>query len=146
MKKFGVILLCIAMLITTLSGCGSTGGKQETQNNQSADNHLTVYLWDSSLMGEFAAYVKQQCPDVEVEFISGNNNVFLYAIWKNTVSFRILLPPDGFLPRMHRSCAPICWISAVTMWSAASIPMRCNSIRKATEVFTGCRYAVFRKL
>lgn len=78
MKKFGVILLCIAMLITTLSGCGSTGGKQETENNQSADNHLTVYLWDSSLMGAFAAYVKEQCPDAEVEFISGNNNVFLY--------------------------------------------------------------------
>ena len=59
MKKLWAIMLCIAMLITTLSGCGSTGGKQETQNNQSADNHLMVYLWDSSLMGEFAAYVKE---------------------------------------------------------------------------------------
>ena len=29
-------------------------------------------------MSEFASYVKEQCPDVEVEFISGNNNVFLY--------------------------------------------------------------------
>lgn len=78
MKKIGVILLCIAMLITTLSGCGTTNGKPETENNQNADNHLTVYLWDSSLMGEFASYVKEQCPDVDVEFISGNNNVFLY--------------------------------------------------------------------
>lgn len=78
MKKIGVILLCIAMLITTLSGCGTTNGKPETENNQNADNHLTVYLWDSSLMGEFASYVKEQCPDVDVEFIAGNNNVFLY--------------------------------------------------------------------
>ena len=78
MKKTWTILLCLVLLITSLSGCGSTGGKQETENNQSADNHLTVYLWDSSLMGEFAAYVKEQCPDVDVEFISGNNNVFLY--------------------------------------------------------------------
>ena len=78
MKKIWVILLCIAMLITTLSGCGTTNGKPETENNQNTDNHLSVYLWDSSLMGEFAAYVKEQCPDVDVEFIAGNNNVFLY--------------------------------------------------------------------
>lgn len=74
MKKFGVVLLCIAMLIATLSGCAA----RKPETNQNADNHLTVYLWDSALMGEFAAYVKQQCPDVDVEFISGNNNVFLY--------------------------------------------------------------------
>ena len=78
MKKFGMLLLCIALLMTTLTGCGSSGGKQETGSNQKADNHLTVYLWDSALMGEFAAHVKEQCPDVDVEFIAGNNNVFLY--------------------------------------------------------------------
>lgn len=78
MKKLWAIMLCLVLLIMSLSGCGAPGGKSETENNQNADNHLTVYLWDSSLMGEFAAYVKQQCPDVEVEFISGNNNVFLY--------------------------------------------------------------------
>lgn len=78
MRKIGAILLCIAMLMVTLSGCGASGGKQETATNPKADNHLTVYLWDSSLMGEFASYVKQQCPDVDVEFLAGNNNVFLY--------------------------------------------------------------------
>ena len=72
MKKFWTVLLCSVMLITIFSGCGNSTGKTEN------DNHLTVYLWDSSLMGEFASYVKEQCPDVDVEFISGNNNVFLY--------------------------------------------------------------------
>ena len=77
-RKMISILLCAAMLIGLLAGCGTAENKQPVQNEQEANNHLTVYLWDSSLMGEFAAYVKQQCPDVAVEFISGNNNVFLY--------------------------------------------------------------------
>lgn len=77
-RRTWALLLSVVLLITTLSGCGSLSGKQEAEDNQKEDNHLTVYLWDSSLMGEFATYVKEQCPDVDVEFISGNNNVFLY--------------------------------------------------------------------
>ena len=77
-RRIGALLLSAVLLITALGGCGSFGGKQEAGNNRKDDNHLTVYLWDSSLMGEFASYVKEQCPDVDVEFISGNNNVFLY--------------------------------------------------------------------
>lgn len=77
MKKICAVLLCAAMLITILSGCGTSTGKPETGNRKD-ENRLTVYLWDSALMGEFTAYVKEQCPDVDVEFISGNNNVFLY--------------------------------------------------------------------
>lgn len=72
MKKRRIVafLLGIALLMTALGGCGVSARKP--------DDHLTVYLWDSSLIGEFTAYVKEQCPDVDVEFISGNNNVFLY--------------------------------------------------------------------
>ena len=77
-RRIWALLLSVVLLITTLGGCGSFGGKQEAGNNRKDDNHLTVYLWDSSLLGEFASYVKEQCPDVEVEFIAGNNNVFLY--------------------------------------------------------------------
>lgn len=77
-RRIWALLLSTTLLITALGGCGSFGGKQEAGNNRKDDNHLTVYLWDSSLMGEFASYVKEQCPDVDVEFISGNNNVFLY--------------------------------------------------------------------
>lgn len=77
-RRIWALLLSAVLLITALGGCGSFGGKQEAENNRKDDNHLTVYLWDSSLMGEFASYVKEQCPDVEVEFIAGNNNVFLY--------------------------------------------------------------------
>lgn len=78
MKKIWAILLSVAMLIMILSGCGSSNGKEEAVSTQKDDVHLTVYLWETTLFDEFAAYVKEQCPDVEIEFIAGNNNVFLY--------------------------------------------------------------------
>lgn len=71
-KKILSLMFAVLMMMITLVGCGSFG------NDQAADNHITVYLWDNGLCEEFASYVKEQCPDVEVEFISGNNNVFLY--------------------------------------------------------------------
>ena len=72
------VLLCAALLITALAGCGTAERPQPASEEESGRQHITVYLWSSELMGEFAAYVKEQCPDVDVEFISGNNNVFLY--------------------------------------------------------------------
>lgn len=81
MRRYLAFLLLAALLLTSLFGCGakrSETEKQDTAATQTDRKHLTVYLWDSSLMGEFAAYVKQQCSDVDVEFLSGNNNVFLY--------------------------------------------------------------------
>lgn len=78
-KRILAVLLSLALIITMLSACSPSDGKEAgTKDSQKDDKHLTVYLWDSALMGEFAAYVKEQCPDVDVEFIAGNNNVFLY--------------------------------------------------------------------
>ena len=79
-----VLLLCAVMLMTALCGCGASGAKpaeadrQEQADAQDVNSKLTVYLWDSSLMGTLAPYIKEQCPDLDIEFISGNNNVFLY--------------------------------------------------------------------
>ena len=79
-----VLLLCAVMLMTALCGCGASGAKpaeadrQEQANAQDVNSKLTVYLWDSSLMGTLAPYIKEQCPDLDIEFIPGNNNVFLY--------------------------------------------------------------------
>ena len=79
-----VLLLCAVMLMTALCGCGASGAKpaeadrQGQADAQEVNSKLTVYLWDSSLMGTLAPYIKEQCPDLDIEFISGNNNVFLY--------------------------------------------------------------------
>lgn len=77
-KKIGAFLLCMAVLATTFRGCGASENKQLAKNTKKADNHITVYLWDTSLFDELENYVKEQCPDIEVEFIAGNNNIYLY--------------------------------------------------------------------
>lgn len=64
-----IILLLFSILITiTISGC--------FLNKE--DNHLTVYLWTSKLFDEFQSFVEEECPDIEIEFIAGNNDLHLY--------------------------------------------------------------------
>ena len=43
-RRTWVLLLSVVLLITTLGGCGSLSGKQEAENNQKDDNHLTAFL------------------------------------------------------------------------------------------------------
>ncbi len=73
-------LLCAAMLLGALGGCGAYSGASGEAQAGSAqeDAPLTVYLWETTLFDEFTAYVKEQCPDINIEFIAGNNNVYLY--------------------------------------------------------------------
>lgn len=77
-SKISALLLCVAMFMTMLTGCGSSGSDQASQKSQEANNHITVYLWETRLFDEFESYVKEQCPGVEIEFIAGNNNIALY--------------------------------------------------------------------
>ena len=78
------LLLCAAMLAGMLCACGAANTDSAPTQTltpaaaQEAGSKLTVYLWDSSLIGKFTSYVKEQCPDLDIEFIPGNNNVFLY--------------------------------------------------------------------
>ncbi len=75
-RKIWMVPLCAAVLLTTLGGCGVSNEKQ-AESTQEAEP-LTVYLWETTLFDEFTAYVKEQCPELNIEFIAGNNNVFLY--------------------------------------------------------------------
>ena len=78
------LLLCAVLLTAALCGCGTQGANtaqtdtQAPADAQEVSGKLTVYLWDSSLIGKFTSYVKEQCPDLDIEFSPGNNNVFLY--------------------------------------------------------------------
>lgn len=75
MKK--KLFLCIALVailaMSLLAGCA----QQEKKTNDS-DSHLTVYLWQTSLVDSLIPYVREQLPDKDIEFIVGNNNTDLY--------------------------------------------------------------------
>lgn len=51
---------------------------------------ITVYLWSTSLYEKYAPYVQEQLPDINVEFVVGNNNLDFYKFLKEMVDCRIL--------------------------------------------------------
>ena len=57
-----------------LSGCTKTDTKK--------DDHLTVFLWESKLVKNLAPYIRSQLPDMDIEFITGNNNTDLYKYYQ----------------------------------------------------------------
>lgn len=72
-KKILFAFALFFVLVSLSVGCG----KMRNQTSK-RDHHLTVYLWDNNLMQTIVPYIKEQIPDQEIEFISGNNNVNLY--------------------------------------------------------------------
>lgn len=72
LKKYLVGLLAFSMV---LSGCSKADTKKY-------DHHLTVFLWESRLVKNLAPYIRSQYPDMDIEFISGNNNTDLYEYYQ----------------------------------------------------------------
>ena len=79
MKKvknyFVKAIVGIVAFSTMLSGCAKTSTKSD-------DDHLTVFLWESKLVKNLAPYIRSQLPDMDIEFISGNNNTDLYEYYQ----------------------------------------------------------------
>ena len=71
LKKCLAGLLVFSMI---LSGCTKTDTKK--------DDHLTVFLWESKLVKNLAPYIRSQLPDMDIEFITGNNNTDLYKYYQ----------------------------------------------------------------
>ncbi len=69
---------CLAGLLAfsiILSGCTKADTKKD-------DHHLTVFLWESKLVKNLAPYIRSQLPDMDIEFISGNNYTDLYEYYQ----------------------------------------------------------------
>ena len=69
-------LLVMVTVISLLSGCGGKSAEKEDVET------ITVYLWSTSLYEKYAPYVQEQLPDVNVEFVVGNNNLDFYKFLK----------------------------------------------------------------
>lgn len=62
------MLLAISAILP-LSSCSEAKSEKE---------RVTVYLWSVDLLDSFAPYVSAQLPDVEIEWVAGNNDLDFY--------------------------------------------------------------------
>ena len=63
-------------VISLLSGCGRKSAEKEDAET------ITVYLWSTQLYEKYAPYIQEQLPDINVEFVVGNNDLDFYKFLK----------------------------------------------------------------
>ena len=85
-------LLALVVGLSLLTGCGAKSPEQ-VEKQEDAQT-IQVYLWSTSLYGTYAPYVQSQLPDVNVEFIVGNNDLDFYKF----------LQQNGGLPDIITCC------------------------------------------
>lgn len=70
-KKIVSALIAAAMTVTLFSGCNSTPENEDKET-------ISVYLWSTALYEKYAPYVQSQLPDVNIQFVVGNNDLDFY--------------------------------------------------------------------
>ena len=70
------VLLAMVAAVTLLSGCGGNSAEKEDAET------ITVYLWTTNLYEKYAPYIQEQLPDINVEFVVGNNDLDFYRFLK----------------------------------------------------------------
>ena len=86
------VLMALVMAVSLLTGCGTKSAEQ-VQKQEDAQT-IQVYLWSTSLYENYAPYVQSQLPDVNIEFIVGNNDLDFYKF----------LQQNGGLPDIITCC------------------------------------------
>jgi len=86
------LLTAMALGVSLLSGC--TGRSTESLQEREDAETIQVYLWTAKLYEKYAPYVQAQLPDVNIEFIVGNNDLDFYKF----------LQQNGGLPDIITCC------------------------------------------
>ncbi len=86
------MLAALVMGLSLLTGC-SEKNAERTQEQEDAQT-IQVYLWSTSLYENYAPYVQSQLPDVNIEFIVGNNDLDFtsFAAKRRSAGYHHLLP------------------------------------------------------
>ena len=87
-NKLVSVLLVMVTVMSLLSGCGGKSAEKEDAET------ITVYLWTTSLYEKYASYIQEQLPDINIEFVVGNNNLDFYRF----------LDENGGLPDIITCC------------------------------------------
>ena len=88
LKRKKVILFLLLTGTALLAGCGKKSVKEEEAET------IRVYLWTTNLYDKYAPYIQSQLPDVNVEFVVGNNDLDFYKF----------LDENGGLPDIITCC------------------------------------------
>ena len=78
--------------LSVLTGCGTKTAKN-VEKQEDAQT-IQVYLWTNNLYETYAPYIQSQLPDVNIEFIVGNNDLDFYKF----------LQENGGLPDIITCC------------------------------------------
>ena len=87
-NKILAVLLAMVTAVSLLSGCSGKSAEKEDAET------ITVYLWSTSLYEKYAPYIQEQLPDINVEFVVGNNDLDFYKF----------LEENGGLPDIITCC------------------------------------------
>lgn len=90
--KVFALLAAMVLGVSLLSGCA--GKSTEAVQAQEDAETIQVYLWTNALYEKYAPYVQAQLPDVNIEFIVGNNDLDFYKF----------LQQNGGLPDIITCC------------------------------------------
>ena len=82
----------LAIGLSVLTGCGTKTA--ENVEKQEDAQTIQVYLWTNNLYETYAPYIQSQLPDVNIEFIVGNNDLDFYKF----------LQENGGLPDIITCC------------------------------------------
>ena len=82
------VLMVLVMGALLMTGCGGKSTEKEEKET------LTVYLWSTNLYDKYAPYIQEQLPDINIEFVVGNNDLDFYKF----------LDENGGLPDIITCC------------------------------------------
>lgn len=88
-RGLSFLLAVLAAAACLLTGCGA----QKSEAQEDAET-IQVYLWNTTLYEKYAPYIQSQLPDVNIEFIVGNNDLDFYKF----------LNENGGLPDIITCC------------------------------------------
>ena len=88
-RGLSFLLAVLATAACLLTGCGA----QKSEAQEDAET-IQVYLWNTTLYEKYAPYIQSQLPDVNIEFIVGNNDLDFYKF----------LNENGGLPDIITCC------------------------------------------
>lgn len=70
-KRLVLAIGAVVMALSLLSGCGADDTKEDADT-------ISVYLWSTTLYDSYAPYIQSRFPDVNIEFVVGNNDLDFY--------------------------------------------------------------------